>query len=697
MRSKFLYSFAIPTALCVMLGNNLAAADAKRPSSGVAHSVDENGIKESNELDMPGDADHSSAKPSAPASSPAKQKVMTKPAPIDSGRADSNVPPTVKRSPKLSAAEEKAKPAPRGTELKPVVRPASPAADRSEAPPVSVETAIFKGVVPGVSTRVDVERIWGKPKSSTQADGMLVQRYAVEPFQRVDVSYADGKVSSIVIHFARSFPADVVAKQLDLVAIRPVQVSNDLGEVLGQAYPERGVLFTFEPSDATGKSTMKVPQVILEPVSAEPFVLRAEMAVESRPDLSRRDAEQALRLEPDMARAHWLLSRLRAANEQHEEALAAAREAMRLDDNPQYRVTYAQILAQVGRLSEAAEEAKKASQASGNRSHVKARAVCLLGNLLASGPKPDFKKALEMHSQAIQLADPLRNDQHPAIRVAAKEVLADAYLGAAHDIAWGQWKEKAKAVSRWLERAAEATDDLVINENASRQVLFRLHARSLAVYVGLRGEVDPEPAAKAVLAAGEKLVAAAVEPGRKAQLEWELGMALYDAVQICQMRSDNDAALKHGEEAVKCLAEASQMRPSSAASLLLGRAYFRLGAIHAISRHDHQAAVASFDKAVPLFDRLTPDDVTGSLSRHGESLVTMGVSYWEIGRQQEAVSLSESGIKWMEKAVEQGVLDRSALAIPYANLAAMHRKLGADDQADRYQGLASRAKKENSR
>ncbi len=259
---------------------------------------------------------------------------------------------------------------------------------------MAVEIASFKGVVPGLSTREDVEKAWGKPKDSTQANGALVQLYSIQPFKRVEVSFADGKVSSVVIRFDRSFPADAVAKQLDLAAIRPVPVSNELGELLGLAYPERGVLFTFEPSDVPGKSTMKVPQVILEPISAESFVLRAETTMESRPELSRRDLEQALKLEPDNARAHWLLGRLRAATEQHQQALSAAGEAVRLEpENPQYRVTYAQILAQAGRLPEAAEEAQKAVPSSDKRPHVKARAICLLGDLLASGPKPDFKQA----------------------------------------------------------------------------------------------------------------------------------------------------------------------------------------------------------------------------------------------------------------------------------------------------------------
>ena len=194
---------------------------------------------------------------------------------------------------------------------------------------------------------------------------------------------------------------------------------------------------------------------------------------------------------------------------------------------------------------------------------MKARATCLVGDLLASGPKPDFKKALAFHTQAIQIADPLSSDPHPAIRVAAKEVLVDAYLGAAHDIAWGQWKDKPKAVAPWLDRAVAAATDLVANEGGRRGAAFpRLRPRAGGLCRPARRNRPRAGRQGRASRSGEKLVAAARDPGRKAQLQWELGMALYDAVQICQMRAEHDSALKYGETAAKCLAQAIEANPS---------------------------------------------------------------------------------------------------------------------------------------
>ena len=88
--------------------------------------------------------------------------------------------------------------------------------------------------------------------------------------------------------------------------------------------------------------------------------------------------------------------------------------------------------------------------------------------------------------------------------MAAKEVLIDAHLGAAHDIAWGEWKEKDKAVARWLERAAGRGRRLVNNEGGSQEQVFRVHIRALAAYVGVRGGIDPEPTVKAVVGHGRR-------------------------------------------------------------------------------------------------------------------------------------------------------------------------------------------------
>jgi hypothetical protein len=89
-----------------------------------------------------------------------------------------------------------------------------------------------------------------------------------------------------------------------------------------------------------------------------------------------------------------------------------------------------------------------------------------------------------------------------------------------------------------------------------------------------------------------------------------------------------------------------------------------------------------------------PNAATAEIGRHGETLVSMGVSYWSVGQREKAVVLTQKGIAMMEQGVRQGRLDHSSLGIPYHNLAAMHRQLGAGDLADHFQEMASRIKSE---
>lgn len=559
---------------------------------------------------------------------------------------------------------------------------------------MQIDPASFNGATPGVTTLDKLQAAWGKPKQVANQGGAEIHLYAVEPFERVEVAFADNKVASIVIRLQKVFPAKAVAEQLDLTKVQPVLISNDLGEILGQAYPERGVVFGFEPAKEPGKTSGHVAQIILEPIGPEPFLLRAETNLDTRPESSLADLDQVLKLAPANARAHWLRARALLATGKPQKALPASAEAVRLDGtNAHYHITRAQILGQTGQFGEAAAEAQKALETSERRPHVKARALCLLGDLAGAGPQRDYKEAINFHMEAIKTADPLASSPHPAIRLAAKDVLVDAHLGAANDIAWGVFKQKETAVPKWLQRASAFADEMIQNDGGTDEYRFRIANRALTACVGAQGKLDPAEWAKKAVEAGDRLIAAAQDPSQKQQAAWDLGMALYDALQVHQMRSENAKALQNGELAIRYLEQGGQSRQQTLAySYLLGRVYFRVGSIHAVGEQNHRAAIAWFDKAVPLLSKPVPEESLGDLARHGETFVSMGVSYWEVGQRDKALDLTSRGSALMEQAVKDGSADRSILSVPYGNLATMHQALGQDSQSHEYAEMATKSR-----
>ncbi len=290
MRCKFLWGSAIAAAAWSGLAGGLAAADETSHSDAALGSSGEIQVRESPAAATP---DKDAATPDAPAATPkaatptpAKRRPaagLARPTPTGRGSCPSR--PPIRRPQRRPIAEQ------RQDRWRTLARQANDRTDRRRSAPPSrfAPSPIPKTARPwqskrraskGSSPEYPPETRWRRPgaspRTASRPTARLVQLYTIKPFPRVEVTYTDGKVSSVVIRFERSFPADAVAKQLDLATIRPVPVSNELGELLGLAYPERGVLFTFEPSDVPGKSTMKVPQVVLEPISAEAFVLRAE-------------------------------------------------------------------------------------------------------------------------------------------------------------------------------------------------------------------------------------------------------------------------------------------------------------------------------------------------------------------------------------------------------------------------------------
>ncbi len=566
-----------------------------------------------------------------------------------------------------------------------------PIPDPMQAGQVEVKTASFQGVTPGVTTVLEVQQAWGPPREVANRNAQLVHLYSVDPFERVEVAFLKDRVAAIVIRLEKPFPADLVAEHLKLSAIRPVMVANELGEILGEAFPERGVMFAFERAGTPDKPSTKVVQIVLEPVSSESFLLRAETTADSFPELSLRDVEQAIELEPENARAHWVRSKLLLEWGNPKEALRSCDEAVRLaPDRADYRLTRAKIHEKLDRREEALDDIRRALTTAEDRAHVKSQAYCLAADIFATGEQPDYRKAIALYVQAIRTADTVASSPHPAIRVPAKEVLIDAHLGAAQAIAWGQWKKKNVSLPRWLERAEAVLKDVEASERSNPKHRLRAVGRALTSCVGVRGQVDPAPWVERLGPLGEELLGAKMSPMCRRQLEHQLGLVLYDAVQVYQMRGEHELALQYGLKAAKYLAPEDQLPDEPQEAYLIGRLFFRVGAIYALGRKDHKNAVVWFDKAIPLLEKAASKKDPEELGRLGETYVSMGVSYWETEKRQRAVELTQNGLKLLQQAVRDGKADPSVLRVPYTNLATMERELGNGEKAEKYLQQAKR-------
>lgn len=554
-----------------------------------------------------------------------------------------------------------------------------------------VRTAAFLKVVPGETSQAELIEFWGEPVKRTQQDTQTVFLYSTEILNHIEVFCRDRLVGSIVVRLDEPFPEEQVRDvlQSELLKSKPVLIPDETGRIIGEVFPEKGVLFLFSSSE--NEKVYMVNQIAIEPVTSEPFVLRAEATLANRPSEARRDLQDAVRLNPKDAKAFWLLAQIELMQGRAEAALFYAEKAIQLNERrPAYHLALGEALARMNRIEEAKLYLEETLGLCDRFPHEKARALTKIGDLYRTGPQPDCETAIDFHSDAIRLASSLTDHANPTIRQTAKDVLFDAHLGAARDVAWGQWDDKETSIEKWITQAKEIADDpeMISAKRFSMDYPLKIAVCRLACQVGLPDDRNIETLIRDVMKTGELLVQSTDDPILIGKYQWETSLSLYDAVQIYQLRKQYSLALKYGEIAATYMEFGLQGRTSDTDSYLLGRLYFRLGAIHAIGNKNHRAAIEWFDRSKPVIEKLLPKINPEELGRIGETLVSMGVSYWMTGQREEAVRLTERGLKQIERGVSLGLLDNSAFSIPYSNLASMHRELGNQENARRYAQLA---------
>ncbi len=352
--------------------------------------------------------------------------------------------------------------------------------DDPASPIAAIDPASFSGIQPGDTAQQLADK-WGQGKPLSRDGGETVLGFTVESFKHVEVTIADDKVHTVTVHLDQPLMPETLIRQLKLADVRPVNVPDDSGELLGQAFPERGVLFSLTPD---GK---RVAHVVIEKVDPAQFVLRAEMDLYSRSYSALADLNYALSRQPQNARALWLRAKIMVTAARYDEALTDVEAALVIEPiQPLYHLTRGEILGRQGNFEEAGQETKDVLTAADLPDLLKARAMCQLGDLLAASPAHDYKLAMEHHASAVKTADPLSVDKKAAVRRAAKQLLIDAHLAAANDIACGYWQQKETAVAKWLDRAQAYAEEMIAHDEGDPALRLQVARGALAACAGAR-------------------------------------------------------------------------------------------------------------------------------------------------------------------------------------------------------------------
>lgn len=559
--------------------------------------------------------------------------------------------------------------------------------DVDKSPP-DLRPCSFQQITPGETRLARVLELLDQPVEELELGRERVLVYRIEPFTKVEILLASDRVTAVVLHLKETASPRQIAQELNLQDLEWAPVTSDTGQIMGRAYPERGVLMNFsEDSKAS-----KVLQLVLEPVSADPFVLRAEHDRRYRYEKNLEDLEIALELEPSHAGALAAQAKILLASDRAAAGLASVEKALQfMPADAHLKLQRAELLARLDRHEEATTLANDvlADRSAGVANH--AGAELLLGDVMARGPQRDFRKAIEHHLAAIKMASPLASDRMIAVRRQARQILFDAFLGAAHDIAAGNWQERNATAAKWLASAREIADSITANDGGDKLLKLRLYVSTLESHADMHSDIDPAQ----LLASIDKEIEQLNEESGDRQFQRALAMkhaqALFHAASIEEGRDARLKAFEYATRAADMIQPVDEGRElTSADRYLVGRLYFFIGSCQAVIHRNHGEAIVWYDKAQKYLNDTLHPSAAVDLGRHGERFVSMGASYWEAGNRDKGLDLTRRGLEMMRQATRRGLLGEDQLALPYGNLAAMYELLGKPEEARGYAETATR-------
>ncbi len=549
------------------------------------------------------------------------------------------------------------------------------AVDSTNDGPITLRPASFQGVTPGKSRPSQVEAKLGPPAKREDRDGVSHWHYKeFGPFASVEVWIEQEIVTAVVAKLAQPMAPDELAAQLKLKRFRPVEV-KDGPEVLGQVYPERGVLFTYAPNSS---SPPKVLQIALEPLTAEPFWLRASQTPRQQYRQILTDLEYARQLGWKEPEATWLEIELRSQLEQWSAADRLAQEV-----EPQ---TFSQhclrvwLAAQTGRIDTALTEAQSLRERASKPLEV-AQAEHFLGNLHAIGLDRDLPRAVKHQTEVVRQTRALMGERERATRRAARRLAIDAHLALARAVAAGPFQDKTSVTVEWWRAARELAEDQPIFQRDLD--LQHLVARStLEANAALEKPILATPYVSRLRTLTSKMLEQNEDPLYQIRVRRDAAKGLMAAAVVFRKLGRFSLALETAQEARKLAA--SNPENTVRDRYLRGCIEFTVGSIYAVYQKDHEKACQHYDRALAAFPQELPTALEHETGEHGERLVSIGVSLWEVGRKREAIEWTERGASWMERAAEHGLLPESALTVPYGNLSAMQKAMGNQDASEEY-------------
>ena len=447
---------------------------------------------------------------------------------------------------------------------------------------VTFEAVKFQGIAVGKSTKHELITAWGQPADTSATPEGDVLVYRKSPFQAVEVLVGkNGLVSTIKITLAAPIEYKKLSEQLSLDRIDPVTISDDADKSVGLAFPERGVMFMFTNSEnvtpvdedkSAAAAPTTVSHVVIQQLDSHAFALRAEKHLHGPYAQNISDLKTAIALEPEFANAYCLLAKIYLATGQADLADAAAAEACDIEPkNASYQLLRAQTRELLGEYDDAVLKVRAVLDREDLTALDRAQALHRMARLASLGDGEIASKTISFETRAIEVADKLATSKDAKERRAAKQLLVEAHIAIAEEVARQSYNQKVETLSQWVGRASGLAEDYIAKDGGSVELRLIIAQRVLASLASFRPTLDPAPWVAEAEEAAKTLFAQSDDEMWQQHVKWELGIAYLNALRVEHTRRQTEMALKYGQEAIDNLAVGASGRQAVHSLGTIGR------------------------------------------------------------------------------------------------------------------------------
>ena len=546
----------------------------------------------------------------------------------------------------------------------------------------------FQGVMPGVTPNSKIVEILGEPRAKIETGGRVVNVYAIEPYDRVGIVLRGDITDSIHLHYKQPVNLKQAASELGLDPITAVTQTTSTAHEFLLTWPDEGVSLHFQPTAGVDL----VSRVAFTTAQPDAFLLRGLNRQWRDYNGALHDARAVQTLDPRREEAYRLEAQVALRMGQTDVAKEAIAEALALTST-----TIDLLLLQV-QVATANELDGLIPQIRAIRNDVqlpaisRAKAAYAMGQINAKLASPNYKQAFRFHSEANHRARGLLKSTELAEQFGALELMVNAHLAIAHDIAYGEYttEEKHRSVPKWIELSWKFTAHLLANKYHDRALGLDVCRTSLNLLKKLDKNVPLEAWEDRITqqAANVKQLNGTSKEFLD-HMRWQQAMALYHATIIARQGKDGDrvqqlglAAYQLFREPLTAMTKTGHWDSTPTNAAMIGLCY-TLGSVEAIDNLDHAKAVQWYGQALqylenPKIQQFAAEhsiNQSTGLGWQGERLVSMGLSYWSTGNKTQGLRLTQRGIAWIETAVRDYGFPSHHLKIPYSNLAVMTKSL----------------------